>query len=530
VGAGNVTQMSSLLQNLVEETISETAPYALDGDVQAALKVIKEELLGDIRGALKEGHCYDQSELHAQILCYEGCDKRRDAGHKDCNNPGYCDGLQHKKCRTDLLGLYKVHITACRSLDNWVGEWQRDCEPAVKKCCLLEHTTWNCGGLCGGTIASYDVDGYFGTWLNGQLQKYIQGHRRWIELYGECKHHYEMYVEQDAMCDCEQAACETTNCAWEQCHFNNCEEAYQTCWARCDAEKIGIEKEKECLEKDRKIDWSATEKIECYVNVLLEKPTEETLLKTCGTKDCYNVYREEMYKKCNGICVEVDFGEGFHTGDGVYDAHTRNTGQAAVTTGKHTVVADQSTRQEADQDVTGEGKHSVMTTHRGKGDDKRCTWHLDLDYQLPPCCQPCDTRPSPPCEEGDVNAYGGSFMTGLVPYMWHHYGQHGFLSKDDVDGFNAFICYSGEHTQVYAYNLCKCLDCDPNPKPPPQPCTAKRACVPGASYDAKLTFDYSVHDIKVDCDAISRSDPTYKGGEVTGGVFPHPGGPIEDEA
>lgn len=330
-----------------------------------------------------------------------------------------------------------------------------------------------------------------------------------------CKADYEAYVEKDAKCDCEQARCETVNCAWDTCHFSNCEDAYQSCWSGCDGEKTRIEKEKECLEKDRKIDWSATEKIECYVNVLLEKPTEKDLLDTCGTKDCYNVYREKMYKKCNTICVEVDFGEGHHTGDGVYDEHKRREASVApaVSAGKHTDVADQQNRQLEDQDVTGEGEKSVRTTHRGKGDDKRCTGHLDLDYQLPPCCQPCEVRPSRPCEEGDVSAYGGDFMMGFVPYIWHHYGQHGFLSPKDVEGFTDDICYSGEHTKVYAYNLCKCLDCDPN-EPKPVICTAARGCKEGA-------YDYKVHAIKVDCDKISTSDPTYGA--------KHPGDPITFE-
>ena len=47
----------------------------LDSDVKVALEVIKKELLGDIRGALMESHCCDQSELHAHILCSEGCDR-----------------------------------------------------------------------------------------------------------------------------------------------------------------------------------------------------------------------------------------------------------------------------------------------------------------------------------------------------------------------------------------------------------------------------------------------------------------------
>lgn len=45
------------------------------------------------------------------------------------------------------------------------------------------------------------------------------------------------------------------------------------------------------------------------MNVLSEKPTEKDLLDTCGTKDCYNVYREVMYKKCNKICVDANFAE-----------------------------------------------------------------------------------------------------------------------------------------------------------------------------------------------------------------------------
>jgi len=48
VGSRNVTQMSSLLQNLVEETISDGLGE-LDGDVLTALDLIKRELLGDIR-------------------------------------------------------------------------------------------------------------------------------------------------------------------------------------------------------------------------------------------------------------------------------------------------------------------------------------------------------------------------------------------------------------------------------------------------------------------------------------------------
>jgi hypothetical protein len=42
--------------------------------------------------------------------------------------------------------------------------------------------------------------------------------------------------------------------------------------------------------------WSATKKIECYVDILLHNYTKHDLLSKCGTADCVNVAREEDYK------------------------------------------------------------------------------------------------------------------------------------------------------------------------------------------------------------------------------------------
>ena len=169
---------------------------------------------------------------------------------KSCGK--HCDGMEHKESRTDLLWLYKKHITAGQNLDRFVWEFSADCNKAPKEYCLLSHTTWNCGGLRGTTIGNYDVDAYFGGWLSGRMMKCQTAYERWTEMYKDCKVKYEEYVEQDANCDCEQAMCETVNCAWDSCHFNNCEDSYQSCWASCDGEKIRMEKEK----------------IECYVTVL----------------------------------------------------------------------------------------------------------------------------------------------------------------------------------------------------------------------------------------------------------------------
>lgn len=541
----NVTQMSSLLQSLVEETISSEAPYQLDGDVKAALEVIKNALLGDIRDALKESHCYDQSDLHNQMFCFKGCEDRRRVGAESCKDR--CDGELHKTCRFELLELYKSHIDKCRALDAWVLRFTKEeCPVPQTKCCLLSHNTWNCNSLCAGTISTASVDTSFGAWLQDQIAVFTAAYKSWTELHAQCSESHKIYVEKDAKCDCEQARCESQNCAWDSCQHMNCEISYQSCWKGCQVEWDNIRKEKECLEKDRKIDWSATEKIECYVNVLLEKPTEADLVAVCGDPTCYNVYREQMYKKCNEICVEVDFtNERAELRD-----HDRLDHVEGTYSGFNTKVKDQTTHREVDQDVTGEGKLSVKTKHRGEGDTKRCTSHLDIDYLDQPCCNPCEVRPSRPCEgedegsevvwwdaaaaqaaeaaaaaaEGvkdlwgqaldigsDIGSHFGFWLqtggkaSAANTYMWLQYHQYGFLSQDPVDDFSNAVCYEKEeHSKVYAYNLCQCYECDANPVPPEQVCTltTKNAC--HATSYGPASYDYSMHKVKVDCNAISH--------------------------
>jgi tyrosinase len=483
VGKRNVTQMSSLLQNIVEETISE-GPYQMDGDVTAALEVIKAELLMDIRSALNEAHCHDQSELHTQILCFEDCELQKDTALAGC--PDHCSGLAHKQCRQVLVEKYKFHISECRALDDFMRDFEADCPKAEKKCCLLGHTTWNCGGLCSSQIADFEVDGYFGEWLTLQITKFEAAYNEWMSLHHKCTVAYKAYVELDASCDCKQAECETINCQHETCNYLACNDVYNSCWARCEVNYHEVNKAKECLEKDRKIDWSATEKIECYVDVLLAKPTKDELLAKCGAEDCYSKYREQMYKECNLICPEVDF-------DTAWGEHLRR---------------------EDDQDVTDEGASYVRTRHRAAdGSDAivRCTAHLDLDYQIPPCCHPCKTRPEPPCTE--TSEWGKE-----VTYMWIHYHQWGFLDQTPVEDMDAEICHYGEHTKAYAYNLCDCIDCPKMTKCDEPTCTGDKRCSAGP-------YDYRRHDIKVDCNAISDSEnpdpyPTTAPGEcVTGEIM-----------
>jgi len=500
VGNRNVTQMSSLLQNLVEDVIDDDESVIAD-DVQNALDLIKQVLLGDIRGALTDAHCQDQKDLHDMMFCFKDCEstKRR----KDTGCGSECDNKEHNACRGDLLDLYHEHITACRALDQFVHKFATTpglCPTGKGKECHLPHSTWECN-LCVSTIDKYTLHNTMETYIKDQITLFENAYESWNSLHNSCKNSYNKYVEKDADCDCKQAECEDRDCLWQECLVDSCNE-FHGCWETCLTRHDEIEKNKECLERDRKIDWSATEKIECYIDVLIAKPDNKTLLENCGTDDCLNEYRKNMYKECHDMCVEVDF-------DGSWSA---------------------SDRREGDIDVTGEGTiASVRTRHRADdaATEKRCTAHLDLDYQVPPCCQPCRTRPSAPCE--GQTELGDYTHLEQIPksYMARKYGP--FLSSDELTinerdillaceaGLEVDLecgkevakvsCEDEEHTKQYAYNLCICKTC-------PLPDIHKEVCGTVADVCEDGPYDYTKHNIKNDCTNDDASDSTDDIGDV----------------
>jgi len=317
----------------------------------------------------------------------------------------------------------------------------------------------------------------------------------------------------------------------------------------------------------------------------MANPTKDELLKKCGTEDCINKWREEMYLDCNKRCPEVDteakdspkdfpkwqaiaetpeptefiaacehgracpakgmcfgkvkYGKGstwtewressgeVHCANSVFGDPLHGTVKECVCLGSKTLEVEQCETEGdfvgrdnkcidtikamieamgshkrrkgrwADEDLTGEGEDSVVTKHRLVGGEEgiRCTDHLDLDWQMPPCCSPCEERDSAPCEDGGKGDES--------KYMWEFYGQFGFLNPAAIDDFTRDKCYesAGEHTWEYAYNLCTCVDC-PKKDPAPCPnCIARKGC--GGSYGA---YDYKAHYAARDNDCAVRDD------------------------
>merc|ERR1719218_399397 len=105
-GARNVTQMESLMQALVEETIQGDGVEQLDEDIKKALYVIRGNLVDAIRNTLTGEHKVDQDFIMEQLKCFDQC---KHGMHKDEHSCTEWDKkaakLQqtHVSCRTKLM-------------------------------------------------------------------------------------------------------------------------------------------------------------------------------------------------------------------------------------------------------------------------------------------------------------------------------------------------------------------------------------------------------------------------------------------
>jgi len=295
-----------------------------------------------------------------------------------------------------------------------------------------------------------EIDGYFGSWLQKIIAEATAGYEIWYRMHLACKAHYHSYIEIDSQCDVTQGQFEFSVCAGRQCRYSGCTVDYSACRDRCIAEYHRTVKRIECAEKDRKIDWSSAEKIECYLRILLASPTNEQLQENCDDKmKCLNEWRTREFNKCNSVCVHVDYESG------AYSQHHRRHGQSGEGLNPDELLHEgqQAFRQFGDNPVHGDKTHGVNTTHRVKdGEDQskeqRCTQHLDIDFQPIPCAEPCPPAPPSPCEEVFIAQF-----------------YHQFLQMTQIEKLSdERKCHEdapGEHTEKWAYNLCECRECSP---------------------------------------------------------------------
>jgi hypothetical protein len=262
----------------------------------------------------------------------------------------------------------------------------------------------------------------YGAWLQATAQTYKSAYGQWVVLHQECRDSYRLFLTEDVKCDGIQREFEKCMCSTDVWKETLCDHTYKSCNDLCWSTYTEQVPNLQCQEKDRKIDWSATKKIECYLDVLLHDYTKKELIDNCGSEDCVNVAREKSYKDCASICPNVD-----HQGewkfptcsdDGVVtfgDAHASRKEHHSrynqfIGDGKCPDGPDGqrsykcSSKDKVSFKCDANGAH-VHTDHRGvhdRANEHRCTEHLDIDFQVPnpkPCpgcnpekemCEVCD--------------------------------------------------------------------------------------------------------------------------------------------
>lgn len=389
VGNRNVTQMAAMMQTLAEETIQGDG-IVLDKDIQSALDMIKNTLLGNIRAALNNEHTVDQTVLDQTQDCFQKCEHDRhdhSSELENFENSATTLKASHNDCRQHVQDLYISKIEACRDLDEWMSKLVL---PALQKeeCLDPEQSK----------MQSFFTD--VKTWVETNEPV-------WKTMNQKCTSATQEYLEADQECDETQGDWEAAACALVTAQWSGCNVEYTGCRASCITTFHTEVKRVECAERDRKIDWSATEKIACYLDVLLMSPTDAQLKENCEEgQNCLQRLRETKFHECEQVCEEIDY-------DNPLDEYR---------------VVDE-----------------VNTTHRADDAsvEKRCTRHLDINFPSIPCEHQCDPLPTVPCEDDFIEEHYTEFdKTTPVQQV---------ASRPK--------CHEQEHKTDWAYNRATCIAC-----------------------------------------------------------------------
>jgi len=395
----NVTQMASLMQNLAESQLfgdgvtgeAASGEIKLDSDITEALKMIKDLLLGDIQKALKHEHGLDQHVVNELHKCWDECKVAKDQDQEQVDELWtimQSSKTSHEVCREDVHAKYIDKVLKCNALDIWIDAL--DCPVCYKEECVVIHDP-----------SSRKV----GDMLQAHIAWASNSYAEWTVKHAACAQAVRVHEDADTKCDKTQGTFESGTCAHRQAVWTTCNVNQMACCKRCSIQFDAEVNRVECAEKDRKIDWSATKKIECYIDVLMASPTDEELQAKCKKdgKACINQWREDKYKSCEDVCVDIDFEAGdYYVVDG------------------------------------------VNTTHRSDSSHgNRCTVHLDIHFPQMPSCVNCPPPIPGPCEEPFISTY--------------YYEYDSVLPVPGLE--NAKECHPDQHLHWWAYSRAECRPC-----------------------------------------------------------------------
>jgi hypothetical protein len=275
-----------------------------------------------------------------------------------------------------------------------------------------------------------------GQKFRDSIEWYSTRYYQWLDRHKACVDAVKAYDEVDADCDHKQMLFEVSSCSVVAGMESSCQDTHVPCCARCAETFHKTVNEVECREKDRKIDFSAVQKIECYLDILMTSPSDSQIKDKCTKDQCTaSDWRLAMYADCHVECENVDFdAEGYVIIDGVNTTHR----------------------------------------HGDEAAEKRCTRELDVHFPAMALCDGCPDPPIGPCTESwlEVNylkfqstrhTAGIEEGTKFCPCS----GLHDIPIPADAP-YDDGECPTS-HEEWHSFSLAKCRSCPHNPQPT-EPC------------------------------------------------------------
>jgi hypothetical protein len=223
VDGRNVTQMASLLQNLVESQLfgdgvtgdAASGDIVLDSDIAKALKTIKDLLLGDIQRALKREHSVDQTSVNKLHECWDRCSGAHDEDQEQVDEMwGVVQSWkkEHETCREDVHATYIDKIIKCNELDIWIDSMK--CPDCYKEECVSVHDP---------------DDRKVGNMLQAHLAWATNSFAEWSVKHAACAKAVRANEDADTRCDRTQGEFETGSCAYRQALWTACNVNQMAC-------------------------------------------------------------------------------------------------------------------------------------------------------------------------------------------------------------------------------------------------------------------------------------------------------------
>lgn len=268
LGAGASPEVASLMvEKLARSSVATNS--TIDDDTKTALESLREMLVGTEQANIQVSHDADQNFLDGQFSTIQVCGSSMSTSQgEDAAAQSEIDTKRttHADCRGVLGTLEDERDTACNALASF------EAGVSAPSCAKPGHDL----------MASWFAE--HRTWV-------IAAEATWTTLNDACELAMTAYNTKDTTCDLNQGQFETNFCVWREQVHGTCV-TYENCFATALDNYANGQIAVQDREKGRKVDFTATEKIKCYIDVLLD--------------DSANDDRATKLQECQQLCAAAD--------------------------------------------------------------------------------------------------------------------------------------------------------------------------------------------------------------------------------